>query len=451
MVRSAWGLRMVSLQLCIGVLSMACSSKPREADGKEEVERQIAHSSRGLIRLVKFAKTNGKQGEVSGVKVYEMQYEAEIEFLGEALWGGAAHLLGGSMTFDAHPYTGSLADLGAGPGRTVVHKGERRRVNGALTFEKWESGWVVSGGAPAASSVPDTPGHSDPDQEPPPRAASLEAEQPEGCEVVNNSILYTLCSLAIAEAEFYAKSGEYTGSLSELRGPNDAPFDFPPHGWSAPSIVLTAGGWGATTEGWMKRDVLEDSVFEATCAIFIGSTRVAPADEEAVPKCIRGAATPAATQRLTAQIRASEAKQRAEDESIAVLRAPFAARLRPWAEKVIELERAYYTRNGAYTEDLSALGFSVWDGPCTSEGWSRPCWLVSRSDTTLASVWFPGLSRKQVLGWVHQLAVRREGEAHLALVARSGAFCNFSLGFEQSQEDQDFWATWGRGVPQCDR
>src|SRR5438128_318003 len=72
---------LVLLSDCSGKPS---SSVPSEADGRKAVENTMSQSSHGLVRLLSFAKTNGKTGEVSGVKSYEMEYRAELEFLAEA-------------------------------------------------------------------------------------------------------------------------------------------------------------------------------------------------------------------------------------------------------------------------------------------------------------------------------------------------------------------------------
>lgn len=75
-----------------------------------------------------------------GVKVYQMDYEAEIEFLGDARW----HAQLGENNFQAERYQAPRPwafDWGAlGTGR-VVRSGQRERATGQLVFERTERGW----------------------------------------------------------------------------------------------------------------------------------------------------------------------------------------------------------------------------------------------------------------------------------------------------------------------
>src|SRR2546429_307019 len=90
---------MPAMAWCLCASLSACSSKPTAEDGRAAVENQIRQSSHGLIHLVDFKKTNGEVGEVLGVRAYEMAYQADIEFLGDAWWAGKGYeaLLSGGM------------------------------------------------------------------------------------------------------------------------------------------------------------------------------------------------------------------------------------------------------------------------------------------------------------------------------------------------------------------
>ena len=66
------------VSLCAAITG--CSSKVSEADGKKAVQNQITQDAQGRIALIGFHKTNGQQAEVNGVKLYSMEFEAEIEF-----------------------------------------------------------------------------------------------------------------------------------------------------------------------------------------------------------------------------------------------------------------------------------------------------------------------------------------------------------------------------------
>lgn len=60
------------------VLVVGCSGKPNASTGRRVVEQQIADNSNGLLKLISFKKVNGTEAEPMGVKIYEMEYEAEI-------------------------------------------------------------------------------------------------------------------------------------------------------------------------------------------------------------------------------------------------------------------------------------------------------------------------------------------------------------------------------------
>lgn len=124
------------------VLLSACASPPTEADGRRMIDQLIQNSANGLITLVRFAKTNGNQGEVLGVKTYEMDYEADIEFLNDAWWGGPSLNLDGASAFSASPYRGKAFDPGVFM-KAQVHKGQRVRVQGSVLFSATEKGWVA--------------------------------------------------------------------------------------------------------------------------------------------------------------------------------------------------------------------------------------------------------------------------------------------------------------------
>ena len=125
-------LPLVAWLFCLSV--SACSSKPTEADGRKAVEQRIQQGSRGLLRLVRFAKTNGQAREMEGVKAYSMEYQVEIVFLGDAWYPGM------NGEFFADPVSRQLFQIHGGK---LVHAGERRLVTGTIEFERSERGWAV--------------------------------------------------------------------------------------------------------------------------------------------------------------------------------------------------------------------------------------------------------------------------------------------------------------------
>lgn len=119
------------------------SGKPSEASGRIALEARIAKQSQGNIRLVSFSKTNGRDGEIFGRKVYEMDYEAEIEFGQDGSWLKGDPMSGLGYGFTRERYGGNaLAQFAASiDGAVPVRSGDRQKVSGKLLFGKSERGW----------------------------------------------------------------------------------------------------------------------------------------------------------------------------------------------------------------------------------------------------------------------------------------------------------------------
>jgi len=126
-----------------------CSSKPSDGDGKQAIQNQINQDSQGRIKLVEFRKTNGQLAEVNAVKVYSLEFEAEIEFTGDCKW--ITGLGGSEMGFRTsqlpNKSLGALAQFAADDGMpgTIVKQGQQVKISGVIRFEKKENGWSVDG------------------------------------------------------------------------------------------------------------------------------------------------------------------------------------------------------------------------------------------------------------------------------------------------------------------
>ena len=137
------------ISLCVAM--SGCSSKPSDGDGKQAVQNQITQDSQGRITLVEFHKSNGQLAEVNKVKLYNMEYEAEIEFSEPCRW-----LTDGSFrrnyTFrtaakprsNLNQTTAILDHINTGDSSTMA-KGQRFKIAGAISFAKKEKGWSVVG------------------------------------------------------------------------------------------------------------------------------------------------------------------------------------------------------------------------------------------------------------------------------------------------------------------
>ena len=124
-----------------------CGGKPSLSDGRKQLEGQIQAQSNGLIRLVSFDKTNGVEQNMNGMNLYEMDYTAEIEFLGDCMWGSGG-ALGNGRSFEAVPgWPGGALDA-FNPRyflKQKARKGERRKIEGKFMFQKTEQGWRLVG------------------------------------------------------------------------------------------------------------------------------------------------------------------------------------------------------------------------------------------------------------------------------------------------------------------
>lgn len=125
-----------------------CSRMPTQSDGQSALERKIQRESNGLIHLISFQKTDGLAQEVMGVKTYQLQYTAEIEFTDSCAWGDGSALVGWQGGFSADRSSGSsqmamLMDMSVHYKKGA--KGQREQVSSTLVFIKTENGWSLTG------------------------------------------------------------------------------------------------------------------------------------------------------------------------------------------------------------------------------------------------------------------------------------------------------------------
>jgi len=132
--------------LCAAALLAACSGPPSESDGRSALESKVQAQSNGLIKVASFQKTNGVAREFGGVKAYELDYTAEIEFTDDCMWGG-----GGPFGWDGSFEAARGQPRGAldsfNPkyfGKQAAKKGQRQKVTGKFAFEKTERGWRLT-------------------------------------------------------------------------------------------------------------------------------------------------------------------------------------------------------------------------------------------------------------------------------------------------------------------
>ncbi len=81
-------------------------------------EKSIHAIANGKVKLISFLKINGRKGESAGRKYYEVEYEAELEFLEN--YQPAMGLMDGMLKYK---------------------KGDVKKIRGWLHFEETEKGW----------------------------------------------------------------------------------------------------------------------------------------------------------------------------------------------------------------------------------------------------------------------------------------------------------------------
>jgi general secretion pathway protein G len=118
-----------------------CSSSPSARDGERAIQDHIKNESEGRIKLVGFEKTNGQLGEIFGVKVYGMDFAADIEFLEDCKWVEASFQTS-KLTPLPQNSLSQLFDTLQNPGKPVS-KGQRTQLSGVVHFVKKENGWTV--------------------------------------------------------------------------------------------------------------------------------------------------------------------------------------------------------------------------------------------------------------------------------------------------------------------
>lgn len=114
--------------LIVAILITGCggTSVPTERDARVVFENQLGNAFKsGIVKVVSFRKVNGQSGEESGVKFYNLEYEAEIEYPN----GLNAHC---SKT----KFTGWDCWM-----KEIRAKGEKEKQKEQMTFHKTEKGW----------------------------------------------------------------------------------------------------------------------------------------------------------------------------------------------------------------------------------------------------------------------------------------------------------------------
>lgn len=134
--------RMVAL-VVLGVMVVSipgCANTPAEVDGRSLFESRISKDSNGLISLISFTKRDGLRRSANGMDLYVLEYEAEISFSDDCIWGGIG-FNGWNGSFRAKRGQPDVFSALSNIGSLRGEKGGRRRLDGSITFVKSENGW----------------------------------------------------------------------------------------------------------------------------------------------------------------------------------------------------------------------------------------------------------------------------------------------------------------------
>jgi hypothetical protein len=148
-----------ALMLLLGFTFVGCTpAPPTEADAKKAVEMtrpsfvyvRVTDASAvygtpqdatvSVCQLVAFHKTNGQKQELSGVKAYKLDFEAEIEYTRNG-WMCEGNF--GTTYFLVANQKGEYAKNSETEKKAEIKKGDRFTRRGWIAFEMSEKGWMV--------------------------------------------------------------------------------------------------------------------------------------------------------------------------------------------------------------------------------------------------------------------------------------------------------------------
>jgi hypothetical protein len=124
--------------------TLGCSFRPSVADGQNAIADKIKKESQGRIDLVDFKMTDGQGRELSGVKIYRLEYDVTIEFTADCVWLHLDDMRGLSFRTDI------VTPASRGE---VVRRLDRRKISGSMNFERTEKGWRVSDVLPSPTNI----------------------------------------------------------------------------------------------------------------------------------------------------------------------------------------------------------------------------------------------------------------------------------------------------------
>jgi hypothetical protein len=126
----------------LSVLTLSCglpgcgSGTVSESSARTAYEKSTEAIAEGKAKLISFRKINARKSEVFGMKFYEVEYEAEVEFLED--FPPVRYTTFPSMLPGGKPSKQEVPDFFMG---LKGKKGEVKKQRGWLSFEQTEKGW----------------------------------------------------------------------------------------------------------------------------------------------------------------------------------------------------------------------------------------------------------------------------------------------------------------------
>ena len=122
----------ILIGLLLFIIMESCSSNDPTSAAKLFLDTEIAKESNGYLKLVKFEKRDAVSQNIFGVEVYKIDYTGEVEAIKD---GGRIYISNDRSDFGKYYPNGW-------PTNTETKIGSRYKIDGQMTLEKHENGWV---------------------------------------------------------------------------------------------------------------------------------------------------------------------------------------------------------------------------------------------------------------------------------------------------------------------
>lgn len=156
---------LIAVVAALCLLNGCHQSYPSPELAEKQLKERVQVESDKRISMVRFKKTNAQQAELLGIKLFVLEYEAEIVFLEDCVWyrGWSGQdfpgttkpiqvtsdapenmCLGEYLNYAEQTTAKAFSMMATGPGERKK-KGDRFRIKGDMVYEKTERGWALTG------------------------------------------------------------------------------------------------------------------------------------------------------------------------------------------------------------------------------------------------------------------------------------------------------------------